>query len=92
MARKKYLFESCSIMLSEGHITEFKELLKYIPRTALSKKMEIGYRKSLKVFGNDIGSLALKDIQKVAEALKVDFDVVNQIVIRQFKREINKKK
>jgi hypothetical protein len=90
MNRDKRL-DSIKIMIESGHITEFKQIFHYIPKSVIGKHLRTNNPRMSRLVLN-VDELTVQEIVSISALINVDYNKLNGIVFRQYFNDHKKRK
>jgi hypothetical protein len=90
MSRDKRL-DSIRILIESGHITEFKQIFHYIPKSVIGKHLRTNNPRMSRLVLR-VDELTVQEIVSISHLIEVDFNQLNNIVFRQYFNDQKKRK
>lgn len=90
MNRDKRL-DSIRILIESGHITEFKQIFHYIPKSVIGKHLRTNNPRMSRLVLR-VDELTVQEIVSISHLIEVDFNQLNNIVFRQYFNDHKKRK
>lgn len=90
MNRDKRL-DSIRILIESGHITEFKQIFHYIPKSVIGKHLRTNNPRMSRLVLR-VDELTVQEIVSISHLIEVDFNQLNNIVFRQYFNDQKKRK
>ena len=83
-------YDSIKVMIETGHITEFREIFDYLPKSLVGKHLHTNNPRMTRLI-TDVSDLTVKEIVSLSMLFEVDYTKISQIIFTQYFKN-NKKK
>ena len=79
-------YESIKFMIETGHITEFKQIFNYIPKSLLGKHLHTNNPRMTRLV-TEVDDLTVQEIVSISSLFDVDYDKITHIVFTQYLKD-----
>ena len=76
-------YDSIKVMIETGHITEFKQIFHYLPKSLLSKHLHTNNPRMTRLMEN-VDDITVHEIVLISMLFDVDYTKVSRIVFTQY--------
>jgi hypothetical protein len=76
-------YDSIKFMIESGHITEFREIFDYIPKSLLGKHLHNNNPRMTRLMSN-VDDLTVHEIVSISTLFNVDYSKITRIVFTQY--------
>jgi len=84
-------YDSIKVMIETGHITEFKEIFDYLPKSLVGKHLHTNNPRMTRLI-TDVSDLTVKEIVSLSMLFEVDHTKISQIIFTQYFKHNKKNK
>jgi hypothetical protein len=79
-------YESIKFMIETGHITEFKQIFNYIPKSLLGKHLHTNNPRMTRLV-TEVDDLTVQEIVSISTLFNVAYDKITHIVFTQYLKD-----
>jgi hypothetical protein len=72
-------------LIESGHITEFKQIFTYLPKTVLAGDLGTNNNRMTRLI-NNVHEFTLEELDRISQLIDVSYDAVNLLVNNQYKK------
>lgn len=72
-------------LIESGHITEFKQIFTYLPKTVLAGDLGTNNNRMTRLI-NNVQEFTLEELDRISQLIDVSYDAVNTLVNNQYKK------
>lgn len=76
-------YESIKFMIESGHITEFREIFDYLPKSLLAKHLHTNNPRMTRL-RMKVGDLTVHEIVSLSTLFNIDYNKITRIVFTQY--------
>ncbi|WP_276484498.1 hypothetical protein [Paraflavitalea pollutisoli] len=72
-------------LIESGHITEFKQIFTFLPKTVLAGDLGTNNNRMTRLI-NNVQEFTLGELDRISQLIDVPYDAINLLVNNQFKK------
>lgn len=72
-------------LIESGHITEFKQIFTFLPKTVLAGDLGTNNNRMTRLI-NNVQEFTLGELDRISQLIDVPYDAISQLVNNQFKK------
>jgi plasmid maintenance system antidote protein VapI len=72
-------------LIESGHITEFKQIFTYLPKTVLAGDLGTNNNRMTRLI-NNVHEFTLEELDRISQLIDVSYDSINLLVNNQYKK------
>ncbi|MDF2190158.1 hypothetical protein [Paraflavitalea sp. CAU 1676] len=72
-------------LIESGHITEFKQIFTYLPKTVLAGDLGTNNNRMTRLI-NNVHEFTLEELDRISQLIDVSYDAMNVLVNNQYKK------
>lgn len=78
-------YEGVKKLIESGHITEFKQIFTYLPKTVMAQDLGTNNNRMTRLIERT-ELLTLQELSRIGELIDTSFDLINMLASNQYKK------